>query len=456
MGSASSNRDRGGPKVHCPASTSAFSQLFIPGQRDSLLVLYRLASSGLFRPYIIYNRGSEHLFAGGILAEVTVDSAGVHWESHGAHSSEPLGASPFRQVGSLLGGLDIGRWRAYGYIAFEMAYLNGCGHPRVGDGQPVLHLIVPQTEVRLTPTGILIRCVDAAMLRKVWELITDLGCLPEYRATPVAVDVADDHFQDGVKEVVGAIAQRRVQKVILSRRVDVPFELDLFGTYVLGLRRIAAERSFMLDMRDRCVVGFSPETVVETRPDGLVSSHPLAGTRPCVAEEEANERLRQDLLWDVKEGYEHLISVKLAHEEMQSVCRPGSVGVRDLMTVKRRGSVQHLASQVTGRLAADRTVWDVAEALFPAVTASGIPKREAYRYIAGIETGERGLYAGVVGIVDSVGLMDASLVLRSVFQEDGRAWLQAGAGIVACSDPGDEFRETCHKLQGLAKCLAAA
>lgn len=151
-----------------------------------------------------------------------------------------------------------------------------------------------------------------------------------------------------------------------------------------------------------------------------------------------------------------MLSVKLAEEEMATVCRPGTVSVRDLLSVRRRGSVQHLGSSVHGLLAESATAWDVLRAVFPAVTASGIPKAPAFDCIARLEKEPRGIYSGAVLRAGSDGALDAALVLRSIFEEDGRTWLRAGAGILAGSTPARELEETCEKLRSVAPYVVPA
>jgi anthranilate synthase component 1/salicylate synthetase len=197
-------------------------------------------------------------------------------------------------------------------------------------------------------------------------------------------------------------------------------------------------------------VGFSPETVLIAEAGGLVvRTNPLAGTR-ALAGDDGDDARAAELLADPKEVFEHAIAVKAAFEELRAVCHPGSTVIDDYMSVVRRGSVQHLGSQVSGCLPADRTCWDAFEAVFPAVTASGIPKTAALRCISLLESRPRGLYAGAVLTVGRDGSMDAAVALRTLFEQDGTAWLQAGAGIVAASDPVREYEETCAKLRSLA------
>jgi salicylate synthase len=187
-----------------------------------------------------------------------------------------------------------------------------------------------------------------------------------------------------------------------------------------------------------------------------VCTQPLAGTRPLLHDPVEDLRLREELEWDVKECYEHIISVRLAAEELRTVCSADSVIVRDLLTVKQRGTVQHLGSTVTGQLRTGNTAWDALEALFPAVTASGISKQQTLPAIATTEQDSRELYAGAICMVDANGALDSAVVLRSIFQQSQQTWLRAGAGIVADSQPAHEYDETTNKLRSAAHCLVPA
>jgi salicylate synthetase len=141
--------------------------------------------------------------------------------------------------------------------------------------------------------------------------------------------------------------------------------------------------------------------------------------------------------------------------EITEIAEPGSAAVTDFMTVRERGSVQHLGSTVSARLDASKDRMDALEALFPAVTASGIPKAAGMDAILRLDDTPRGLYSGAVVMFSADGGLDAALTLRAVFEHDGQTWLRAGAGIIAASDPDREFEETCEKLMTLAPYLVA-
>ncbi|MER6347265.1 salicylate synthase [Streptomyces sp. NPDC001595] len=417
-----------------------------------------LAESGLFDQYVIYERDGDCRFAGGALGEVLVDRSTVRARFGTATSTAPLGPYPLRQVRESLDGADIEGWRTYGWMAYEFAHLHAGRPDRAGDAD-LLHVVVPHTEVTLRRQGALVRSADQETLDRVLAL---LSAPPAER--PVAAARPVD-ITDGAAAYPGLVARAideirdsptGLQKVILSRSVPVSFPVDFVGTYLHGRAHNTPARSFLLRLGGRRVAGFSPETVVEVAADGEVVTQPLAGTRARGLGAREDERLRAELLADPKEISEHVLSVKLAEEEMATVCRPGSVSVRDLLSVRQRGSVQHLGSSVHGRLARDATGWDALRAVFPAVTASGIPKAQAYDCIARLEDGPRGIYGGAVLTASADGELDAALVLRSVFEEDGRTWLRAGAGILAGSTPARELEETCEKLRSVAPYVVPA
>ncbi|MCZ9349435.1 salicylate synthase [Streptomyces mutabilis] len=225
------------------------------------------------------------------------------------------------------------------------------------------------------------------------------------------------------------------------------------ATYLAGRRANTPARSYLLDLGGYRAAGFSPETVLEVGEDGRVSTQPLAGTRALGADPAENERLRTELLSDPEEIHEHAVSVRLAWEEMAAVCRPHSVVAEEFMAVRRRGSVQHLASRVTGSLRPGAGPWDAFAALFPAITATGVSKRAALRALARHEEGPRGLYGGAVFRGDTDGALDAALVLRTLIGAGNEAWLRAGAGVTAQSSPEREIEETCEKLRSVAPYL---
>ncbi|MFE3460088.1 salicylate synthase [Nocardiopsis aegyptia] len=416
-----------------------YHELRIPGRFDPMAAVVRLAGSGLFEDHVVYEREGRWWLAGDRLAEVVAD----------ARSLRAGGDRPLEAVRARLADAGVAGWNAFGWAAFELAYALA-GRP-APDG-PLLHLFIPRTEVRLSTDAVLIRSVDEERLAQVRELVCAPALEVPDEATPVDTghEAGRDAYQAAVAKAVADIRAGLLGKVILSRAVDVPFEVDLPSTYLRGRRNNTPARSFLLDLGGRQAAGFSPETVAEVTADGHVCTQPLAGTRAFTGGGAADDARRQELVTDPKEVFEHAASVKLACDELAGICEPGSVAVSEFMAVKERGSVQHLGSRVGGRLAEGRSAFDAFAALFPAITASGIPKAPAYDRITALEDTPRDLYAGAVLMASDDGALDAALVLRAIYRSGERAWLRAGAGVVADSTPEREYEETCEKLGSVA------
>ena len=203
------------------------------------------------------------------------------------------------------------------------------------------------------------------------------------------------------------------------------------------------------------VVGSSPEALVRLT-DGEAMLHPIAGTRPRGSTPERDAALAEELLADEKERAEHLMLVDLGRNDLGRVCDPGTVEVIDFMTVERFSHVMHIVSTVVGRLAPGRSATDLLAATFPAGTLSGAPKPRAMEIIDALEPVRRGLYAGIVGYLDFAGDMDTAIAIRTAVLRDGLAHVQAGAGIVADSDPLTEHEECCHKALAVLRAIAVA
>ncbi|MGO1056226.1 salicylate synthase [Crossiella sp. CA198] len=425
-------------------------QLTVDLVADPLLVATRLTEAGLSETHVLYERSGEFAVALGAAARITVTRTEITLVAGDLRRTLPWQRTPLERIGELLAQLPFTGWRAYGWAGFEFAYAHAGLLDQVGD-DPLLHFVIPAVEARLTEGAAVVTGTDPALLAKVAALLAEPVAEPAYEAVPVELGEAGaEQYRAAVAGAIEEIRAGRLQKVILSRVVPVEQPVDLAGTYLVGRRRNTPARSFLLDLGGIRAAGFSPETVLEVDAHGRVTTQPLAGTRALTGSAEEDRRLEQDLLRDSKEIYEHAISVKVAHDELAELCRPGSVDVHGFMSVKKRGSAQHLASTVTGELPAGEGPWGAFAALFPAVTSTGVPKRAAYETIARHESEPRGLYSGAVFRADSDGTLDAALVLRTVFQRAGRTWLRAGAGIIEQSDPDRELEETCEKLRSVA------
>jgi anthranilate synthase component 1 len=203
------------------------------------------------------------------------------------------------------------------------------------------------------------------------------------------------------------------------------------------------------------IVGSSPEALVKVE-NGRAMLHPIAGTRPRGATPVEDAALAEELLADPKERAEHLMLVDLGRNDLGRVCAPGSVEVVDFMSVERYSHVMHIVSTVTGRLAAGRTAFDALTACFPAGTLSGAPKPRAMQIIEELEPTRRGVYGGCVGYLDFAGDADTAIAIRTAVLRDGTAYVQAGAGVVADSDPAAEDTECRNKAAAVLRAVAAA
>ncbi|MDA8290201.1 MAG: chorismate-binding protein [Actinomycetota bacterium] len=262
-----------------------------------------------------------------------------------------------------------------------------------------------------------------------------------------AVEAAKEHIRAG-----------DAFQVVLSQRFDLELERDLDPFDVYRVLRQVNPSPYMFFVRQGgvCVVGASPEPMVQLL-DGRVVSRPIAGTRPRGATDEQDRTLGAELLEDPKERAEHVMLVDLARNDVGRVVRFGTEQVDELMSLERYSHVMHLTSQVSGELVAGKGPVDVLRATLPAGTVSGAPKVRAMEIIDELEPTRRGPYAGVVGYVDFNGNLDTAIAIRTlVVGPDGRASVQAGAGIVADSDPAAEDRECEAKARSILAAVAGA
>jgi anthranilate synthase component 1 len=243
--------------------------------------------------------------------------------------------------------------------------------------------------------------------------------------------------------------------VVLSQRFEADIAADPFTVY-RALRHVnPSPYMYFLRVGGRSIVGSSPEMLV--RAEGRkVQTHPIAGTRPRGLDPDEDRRLAEELASNEKERAEHVMLVDLGRNDLGRVSEYGSVRVPTYMTIERYSHVMHLVSVVTGRLDAAHDRLDALVACFPAGTVSGAPKVRAMEIIAELESDRRGVYAGAVGYLDCAGNLDFCITIRTVLIENGRAYVQAGAGIVADSDPAAEYQETRDKARAVIRALELA
>jgi len=261
-------------------------------------------------------------------------------------------------------------------------------------------------------------------------------------------------YEAGVERIREYIRAGDAFQVVLSQRLDFPLRSTPFDLY-RGLRSLnPSPYLYFLELDGVALIGSSPEVLVRVE-DGTVTVRPIAGTRPRGATPEEERALAEDLLGDEKELAEHRMLVDLGRNDVGRVAEYGTVTVPELMVVERYSHVMHIVSQVEGRLLDGLGAIDVFRACFPAGTVSGAPKVRAMEIIDELEPVRRGPYAGAVGHFNYGGVsMDTAITIRTVVAKDGTAYVQAGAGIVADSDPAKEYDETLNKARALLKAAA--
>jgi anthranilate synthase component 1 len=244
-------------------------------------------------------------------------------------------------------------------------------------------------------------------------------------------------------------------QIVVSQRFETDSSADPLDVYRALRTSNPSPYMYLLRFDDLDVVGSSPEALIKVEGNRALM-HPIAGTRPRGATPEEDAAFATDLFTDPKERAEHVMLVDLGRNDLGRGCSPGTVEVVDLMAVERFSHVMHLVSTVIGEVAPGMTSLDVLCASFPAGTLSGAPKVRAMEVIEELEPTRRGLYGGVVGYVDMAGDLDTAVAIRTVVMRDGRAYVQAGAGIVADSDPELEDAESRNKAAAVIAALAAA
>ena len=278
---------------------------------------------------------------------------------------------------------------------------------------------------------------------------------PPSRPVEMTSNVPRERFEEMVRTAKEHIAAGDIYQVVLSQRFETAFEADAFTAY-RALRHVnPSPYMYFLRLGERAIVGSSPEMLV--RVEGKrIETHPIAGTRPRGADEAEDVRLGEELKASEKERAEHVMLVDLGRNDLGRVSTYGSVKVPTYMALERYSHVMHLVSIVEGELSDRQDRLDALVACFPAGTVSGAPKVRAMEIIAELENRRRGVYAGAVGYLDFAGNLDFCITIRTVIIEGGRAYVQAGAGIVADSDPAAEYQETRDKARAVIKALELA
>ncbi len=301
-----------------------------------------------------------------------------------------------------------------------------------------------------------------AIIEDIQQRLQQTPHLPEEPATKsdsVALRVKSNRTQAEFESIVCKakeyIRAGDIFQVVLSQRLSRHVNAAPFTVY-RALRSInPSPYMFFLDFQDLHIIGASPELLVRVE-DGEVTIHPIAGTRRRGEDPQSDQQLADELKNDPKERAEHVMLVDLGRNDVGRVSIPGSVKVSQFMEIERYSHVMHLVSDVTGQLRPELTSYDALRAGFPAGTVSGAPKIRAMEIISELEGEQRGIYAGAVGYFSHSGNLDTAITLRTMVIQNGRAYIQAGGGIVADSSPAEEYQESMNKAKALLRALDEA
>ncbi|MFF4280047.1 anthranilate synthase component I [Streptomyces kronopolitis] len=289
------------------------------------------------------------------------------------------------------------------------------------------------------------------------------AAMPASEVPPFTMEWGGASYQEAVEDIKERIRAGEAFQVVPSQRFETPCTASALDVY--RVLRATNPSPYMYLFRFEGgegaeqgpfdVVGSSPEALV-TVDGGRATVHPIAGTRPRGATVPEDQALADELLADPKERAEHLMLVDLGRNDLGRVCEPGSVEVVDFMSIERYSHVMHIVSTVTGQVAEGRSAFDVLTACFPAGTLSGAPKPRALQIIEELEPTRRGLYGGCVGYLDFAGDSDTAIAIRTALLRDGTAYVQAGAGVVADSDPVAEDTECRNKAAAVLRAVNTA
>ena len=283
----------------------------------------------------------------------------------------------------------------------------------------------------------------------------DAAMKPGTSSCAVTSNTSKEAYMDVVARCKGYITAGDIFQVVPSQRFAMEVSVDALDIY-RALRTVnPSPYMFHVDLKDHQLVGASPELLVRVE-DRVVQVRPIAGTRWRGKTEAEDRALAKDLLADKKERAEHIMLLDLGRNDIGRVSRFNTVRVTEQMAIERYSHVMHIVSNVRGELHADVDALDALFACYPAGTVSGAPKIRAMEIIDEMETTRRGPYAGAVGYIDFAGNMDTCIAIRTMLIKDGKAYVQAGGGVVFDSDPECEYQETVNKARALFRAVELA
>ena len=300
-----------------------------------------------------------------------------------------------------------------------------------------------------------VRRIDTLVARLQKPLASPAVVAAKGAAQEYTANVTQARYHQMVLQAKEYIVAGDVIQVVPSQRLSRRTEASPFDIY-RALRAVnPSPYMYYLHLDDFDIVGASPELLVRVE-DGVVDTHPIAGTRPRGATEAEDVALETELRHDAKEMAEHTMLLDLGRNDIGRVSTPGTVEVTQMMDVERYSHVMHLVSHVSGKLVPELNAYDVLRSCFPAGTVSGAPKIRAMEIITELEPEQRGPYSGAIGYFSFSGNMDTAIAIRTIVMKDGVAYLQAGGGVVYDSDPEREYQETLQKMNALLRAIAIA
>ena len=328
----------------------------------------------------------------------------------------------------------------YPHTDLKQAYENACSLVNKMVSKLSLPLEAEKTTMQWVPTG---------------SVITGERCklnVQDYKS-----NFTKPQFCASVNKAKEHIKAGDIFQVVISQRLSTEYTGDPFALY-RSLRQInPSPYMAYFHFDDWQIIGSSPEVMVKAERDaeeGIVATvRPIAGTRPRGQTAQEDAAFAQDLLQDPKEIAEHVMLVDLGRNDLGRVCESGSVKVEELMTIERYSHVMHIVSNIVAKLSPSKTAWDLLKACFPAGTVSGAPKIQAMEIIYELEPCRRGVYSGVYGHYDFEGQLNTAIAIRTMVVQNNTVSVQAGAGLVADSDPHKEYEETLNKARGLLEAI---
>ncbi|KAM4057423.1 chorismate binding enzyme [Hirsutella rhossiliensis] len=428
----------------------------LPGSADPLEATVALLNSYRDDDYYAYEHGDTWYIGLRSHASLVVDPDGravTRFDQHGGQQTYPAN-EPLGDIARAFAAEHSTRGKMFGQVGFNYsAHISGQAY--IPGRWPMLSLMTPCIHAAISRSRVTVTGDVEDEARAVFDLIgahliqVATSPAPSWWYPAINLQADSEDYKARVTRAIADIQDGKYTKAIASRIIRLPSRVDMLATLLRGRRANTPARAFTLSHRGVQATGFSPEIVLSID-NQTAYTDALAGTWLSDGADVAT--ISKKLLNDPKEVMEHAIAVQGSIRRLRRLCLPESIAVRDFMTTIPRGNVHHIFSRITGQLSLCKTGWD---SIRSNITVPGLPTQANMDAIRSFEPYPRDLYCGVVLMLDGAEFFEATLVLRTVFQDQNRRWLQAGAGITALSDPEREFMETCEKLGSIAPYVVA-